>query len=150
MAARFVFFVSVMRVVAPVFIACTLLASPAVAQTTRTDLLFALNTAVKERDREGILACFNFDKADESMRRTIENAVNQICRWPTSHVFATDRSGDGPLRTNRDGKVFGLNGEWQFQVHIFLKKEQPSKGFVFPAGRAGIRMAILLLVEQPR
>jgi hypothetical protein len=84
------------------------------------------------------------------MRRTIENAVNQICRWPTSHVFASDRSGEGPLRTKRDGKVFGLNGEWQFQVHIFLKADQPSKGFVFPAGRAENRMAILLLVEQSR
>ncbi len=135
---------------APVLVACTFFANPAAAQNTRADLLFALSTAVKERDKAGILACFNFEGADDGTRRTIENAVNQICRWPTNHVFSTERSGAGPLRTNRDGKVWGLNGDWEFQAHIFLKAEQPGKGYVFPAGRAGNRTAILLLVEQSR
>jgi hypothetical protein len=120
------------------------------APATRTDLMFALNTAVKERDPERILACFNFDRADDSMKRTIETAVQKICQWPTSHVFASERSGTGPLETTRDGRTWHLNGDWEFQVHIFMRKDQPSKGYVFPAGRTPRGMAILLLVEKSR
>jgi hypothetical protein len=121
--------------------------------STRGELLFALSSAVKERNKGGILACFNLQDADDGMRRTIDSAVTQICRWPTNHVFSTERSGSGPLQSSRDGKTWGLNGDWEFQVHIFQKPEQPSKGFVFPAGKTrgpNSRYAVLLLVEQDR
>ena len=85
-------------------------------------------------------------------RRTIESAVEQICRWPTNVVFSTERApGGAPLRAERDGKTFALNGDWEFQVHIFARREQPSKGYVFPAGKiTGGRYAVLMLVEQAR
>lgn len=116
--------------------------------------MFSLSTAVKERNRAGILACFNFEGVDDATRRTAETAVREICYWPTTHVFSSSRSGEGPLRMNREGKVWELNGEWEYQVHILVKKEQPSKGFVFPAGLVKTgkspRQAVLLLVEKPR
>lgn len=139
------------RLWAALFFASALFGHAAGPQSTRADFLFELRSAVKEHNKDRILACFNLDGADEGTRRTIENAVNQICRWPTDHVFSTERTGDGPLRTKRDGKVWELNGEWEFQVHIFLKETQPGKGYVFPAGKtrgSGKRYAVLLLVEQ--
>ncbi len=122
------------------------------AQETRGDLMFALNSAVKQRDAEAILGCFDFDGVDDATRITAERAVEKICQWPTSYVFTSERSGTGPLRSERDGRVWTLNGDWQFQVHIFLKKP-PSKGYVFPAGLAKggekPRFAILLLTPAP-
>jgi hypothetical protein len=143
---------------AKLLLAALLLGVPVCSQaagppSTRAELLFSLSSAVKERNKDGILACFNLEGADDNMRLTIESAAIQICRWPTNHVFSSERSGTGPLQTNRDGKTWSLNGDWEFQVHIFLKADQPSKGFVFPAGKTrGPKghYAILVLVEQNR
>lgn len=109
-----------------------------------------LSSAVKEQNRGKILGCFNFEGADMGTGLTIENAVNQICRWPTSIVFTTERAPGGePLRSVRDGRTYGLNGDWEFQVHIFVRREQPSKGYVFPAGKtANGKYAVLVLVPQ--
>ena len=145
------------RFLAKLLLAVLLLGAPvsgwaaAPLPSSRGELIFALSSAVKERNKDGILACFNLQNADEGMRRTIDSAVTQICRWPTNHVFTSERSGTGPLQSTRDGKTWSLNGEWEFQVHIFLKQDQPSKGYVFPAGKTrgpNSHYAILLLVEQ--
>ena len=115
------------------------------AQSTRTDLLFALNAALKSQNRAGVAKCFNFEGADEATRKSMAAVITEICAWPTHHVFTTERQGSGPLRTERDGKTLTLNGDWTFQVHVFLK-EPPSKGFVFPAGEVGSKCLLLTMV----
>ncbi len=117
------------------------------AQTTRADFLFALETAVKEGDREALIKCFHLEGANDATKKKITRSVDQICSWPTRIVFTTERTGTGPLRVNQDGKSYTLNGEWLFQVHLFLKKP-PSKGFVFPAGTSNGKYTILTIVYK--
>lgn len=117
------------------------------AQSTRGDLIFALNSALKSGNRRAVARCFNFEGTDETTRKSMVAIINHICSWPTHHVFTSERNGTGPLQTLRDGKPFTLNGDWTFQVHIFMRPP-PSKGYVFPAGLVGNNCLILMMVPQ--
>ena len=131
------------------FLICLLPWSVLPAQSTRADLLFALNSALKARNRAAVARCFNFEGADEATRKAMVTVITEICAWPTHHVFTTERQGAGPLRSEQGGKMHTLNGDWTFQVHIF-QKEPPSKGFVFPAGEVGSKNLLLMMVPAEK
>jgi len=124
------------------------------AQTTRSELLFALGSAAKSHDAAALRECFHFDGTDPELAKSIRRTIDQITTWSVPVVFTSERTGRGPLELKQNGKSYTLNGEWTFQIHIH-RGPPPSKGFVFPAGLtpAG-KNRILLTVEkkeiQPR
>jgi hypothetical protein len=102
--------------------------------TPREDLLFDLNAALKTRDGAGFARCFNFQGADEPTRQSFVKIISEILAWPTFDLRMTDRREAAPAVFEENGRKVRLNGDWLYQIHIFLSKST-DKGFVFPAGR---------------
>ena len=105
----------------------TLRASP------REDLLFELDTALKTRDGAGFAHCFNFKDTDEATRKAFIDMIGKILAWLSFDVSTTDRRERGAPVFKQGGEEYTLNGEWQYQVHIFISPRN-RHGFVFPAG----------------
>lgn len=117
------------------------------AAQTRGELQFALNAALLSGDRKAFARCFNFAGTDEATQRSFVKIIDQIFSWPTHKVFVTERSEHGAARLEQNGRPYRLNGEWLFQVHIYLS-EKTQKGFVFPAGMVGGECMILIAVPE--
>ncbi len=130
-------------------IICGAILSPASAAKSRDELLFQLNAAILAGDRAAFARCFNFAGADVPTRGSFVKIIDQIFAWPTHHLFATDRKGGDDPRIEQGGKFYRLNGDWKFQVHIFLSNKT-SKGFVFPAGAARGQTLVLVAVPETR
>lgn len=120
---------------------------PAHAAKTRPELLFELNAALLASDRAAFARCFHLAGADEKTRVSMGKIIDQIFAWPTHHIYATDRKNRGPARLEQDGRAYTFNGDWQFQVHIYLSKKTAT-GFVFPAGTVKDRVFILSAVPE--
>jgi hypothetical protein len=115
---------------------------------SRDELIFAINIALKTKNRVALEKCFNFQGVDEKQRGALAATMDEICSWPERKVFTSDRKDHGPMELVRDGRTYTLNGDWTFQIHVH-KGKLPSKGFVFPAGqlRDG-QVAILVTVPK--
>jgi hypothetical protein len=100
----------------------------------REELLFDVNAALKTRDGAGFAHCFNFKDSDEATRKSFVDIIGKILAWPSFDVSTTERKESGAPIYDQGGHKFTLNGDWQYQIHIFLSKSD-KKGFVFPAGR---------------
>jgi hypothetical protein len=100
----------------------------------REELLFDVNAALKTRDGAGFAHCFNFKDTDEATRQAFIKMIGQILSWRSFDVSTTERKERGAPIFEQQGGKFTLNGDWQYQIHIFLSKSD-KKGFVFPAGR---------------
>lgn len=127
-----------------------LFVSSAEAAKSRQELLFELNAALLANDRAAFARCFFLTGADEKTRVSFGQIIDQIFAWPTHHIYATDRKDAGPARITQDGRPYAFNGDWQFQVHIYLSKKT-AKGFVFPAGpvRNGQVFILAAVPEAP-
>lgn len=126
---------------------CGSIFSSAHAAKSRDELLFQLNAALLASDRAAFARCINFAGADEPTRASFAKIVDQIFRWPTHYVFATDRKDADNPRIEQGGKFYRLNGDWKFQLHVFLSKKT-STGFVFPAGSVGDKYLVLVAVPE--
>jgi hypothetical protein len=113
---------------------CLLALATTVCASTREDLLFDINAALETRDGSGFARCFNFKDTDEATRESFIKIIGQILAWPSFDVSVTERKEGGSPEFDQGGKKFTLNGDWRYQIHIFLSKDA-AKGFVFPAGR---------------
>lgn len=129
---------SVMRLLVPIFL-WLVCVSMALGAGSRAELLFELQTALKQKDREKLTECFNFDRLSEGSKAELVKIIDRMTRWPTHYVKTSERAGAGT------GGVT-LNGDWTFQVHIYADAES-QKGFVFPAGTTGKGTLILAAVE---
>lgn len=105
-----------------------------VCASPREDLLFELNAALKTRDGAGFAHCFNFEGADNATRESFVRMIGAILAWPSFDVSTTERKDRGAPIFEERGHRFTLNGDWQYQIHVFLSKAT-KKGYVFPAGR---------------
>jgi len=118
--------------------------TPQLQASPRADLLFAINAALESRDGASFAHCFNFRGADEATRQSLIKIISQILAWPSFYVFTSERSGEGSPKIEQDGKSFTLNGDWKYQVHIFVSKSS-KQGFVFPAGGTAEDKDLILL-----
>ncbi len=128
------------------------LLGPAQAAKTRPELIFELKAALLAHDRAAFARCFYLGGAEERTRVEMGRILDQIYAWPTHDIFSTDRKDRGPARVMVDGRPYTFNGDWQFQVHIFLSKKTKT-GYVFPAGMVSGRAFVLALVpagQAPR
>ncbi|MDD5198459.1 MAG: hypothetical protein PHC88_01535 [Terrimicrobiaceae bacterium] len=126
-------------------LALTLGAMPVRAAESRDGLMFSLNSALMSRDRAAFARCVNFTGADEATRTAFAKIIDQIFAWPGHYVFTSERSGQGNPDIEQNGRKYTLNGDWKFQVHVFLSKTT-SKGFVFPAGSVNGQFFILVAI----
>jgi hypothetical protein len=108
--------------------------SASAGASPRDDLLFDINAALKTRDGAGFARCFNFKDTDEATRKSFIDIIGKILSWPSFDVSTTERKESGAPIYEQGGRKFTLNGDWQYQVHVFLSKSDKN-GFVFPAGR---------------
>jgi len=111
--------------------------------TNRDELLFQFQVALKTRDTPAIAACFSFEGVEQNTRTQVTKAIALMVSWKAHEVKTSERSKSGPLRMERGGSIYTLNGDWTFQIHV--QDPQTGGGFVFPAGKAEDgRYAILL------
>lgn len=129
------------------FLFFALSAHPLWASDSRADFLFQLSTALHSHDRIALAKCFNFRDTTEEDRLATLGILEQIVAWPSPYLTTSERSETGPLRIERGGQKYTLNGNWTFQVHIYMKPP-PSKGFVFPAGTSDGKFGILLTIPE--
>jgi hypothetical protein len=123
-----------------------LLLTSARAAHTRNELLFQLNAALLAGDKAAFARCFNFAGVDDSTRAAFAKIIDDVFRWPTHYLFTTERKDTGNPPIDQNGRRYRLNGDWTFQVHLFLSKKT-SKGYVFPAGT--VEKQVLILVAVP-
>ena len=135
------------RLLSLLTLALLLAAGGARAAQTRGELQFSLNAALLSGDRKAFARCFNFAGTDEATQRSFVKIIDQIFAWPTHYVFVSERSEQGNARIEQNGRPYRLNGEWLFQVHVYLS-EKTKKGFVFPAGMVGRECQILIAVPE--
>lgn len=115
------------------FLAC----ATSQAAGTRAELMFAIHSALQTGNRSYLERCFQWDDADPASRGRAKAILDEILRWRAPHLGETDRN---VAVVTSPAK---LNGEWTFQVH-FHNGPPPSTSFVFPAGRVGDEVKILL------
>lgn len=107
------------------------------AAETRAELMFVVHSALQTGNRKYLEQCFQWDEADPASRGRARAIIDEILRWRAPHLGETDRDTAAMLSPAK------LNGEWTFQIH-FHNGPPPSTSFVFPAGRVGYEMKILL------
>jgi len=131
------------------FVGVFLLLGPGSAQAakTRNELLFQMNAALLASDRPAFARCFNFAGADQPTRASFAKIIDDVFRWPTHNIFTSERKESGNPPIEQGGRRYRLNGDWQFQVHLFLSKKT-SKGYVFPAGTVGSQVLVLVAVPE--
>ncbi len=115
-------------------VALALVFCGALQAAPREDLLFELNAALKTRDGAGFARCFHFEGVEQTTRDSFVKMIRTILAWPSYDVSTTERKDRGVPVFEERGHRFTLNGDWQYQVHVFLSKSA-GKGYVFPAGR---------------
>lgn len=118
------------------------------AASSRAELLFELQTAVKIKDRIAFAECFNFRGTNPATQKSTAAMITQIFRWPEQIVTTSERDRSGKLVVTKNGRNWTLNGDWVFQVHFMAGKDS-KQGFVFPAGLDGNQWKILLMIEEP-
>jgi hypothetical protein len=122
-------------------------ASALLGASTRSDLIFEINAALKGHDRREIEQCFDFRGVSDATRQGVDKMIGQMLSWPAFYVFTSERKEEGAMHIESNGQGFTLNGDWKFQVHIFRAKP-PSGGFVFPAGFDDGKCLLLLTVPE--
>jgi hypothetical protein len=117
------------------------------AAATPEELVAEVHAAIKSRDAVAFQKCFNLEGTEPGAVKAIENVQEKVFSWPTEYVFTTERVDKGPMHGVRDGVAFTLNGEWTFDLNMYISM-QPSKGLVFPAGFANGKCLILMAVKE--
>lgn len=121
----------------------------AFAATTPEELVAEVHAAIKSRDAAAFQKCFNLEGAEPGAAKSLETIQEKAFSWPTEYVFTTKRIDKGPMHGVRDGIAFTLNGEWTFNLDMYISKP-PSKGLVFPAGFANGKCLILMTVKETK
>ncbi len=114
---------------------------------TRERLVSDLTVALDAHDKVAFEKCVNLDGVDEDIRQGFKEVEDQIFAMPSYYVFAKERIDQGKAHILKDGKNYTLNGEWTFDIGIYVSKP-PSKGFVIPAGMANGKCQVLLTVQE--
>lgn len=119
----------------------------ALAATTPDELVAEVEAAINTRDGAAFQRCFNLEGTEPGAEKAIENVQEKAFSWPTEYVFTEERVDKGPMHGVRDGVAFTLNGEWTFNLNMYISKP-PSKGLVLPAGFANGKCLILMAVKE--
>jgi hypothetical protein len=119
----------------------------AFASTAPEELVSEVATAIKSRDPAAFQKCFNLERTEPGAVKAIADIQEKAFTWPTEYVFTTERIDKGPMQGVRDGVPFKLNGEWTFNINMYISKP-PSKGLVFPAGFSNGKCLILMAVKE--
>lgn len=117
------------------------------AATTPEELVAEVDSAIKARDKAAFQKCFNLEGTESGASKAIHNVQEKVFSWPTHYVFTTERADQGPMHGVRDGVAVTLNGEWAFNIDMFISKP-PSTGLIFPAGFANGKCLILMEVRE--
>ncbi len=116
-------------------------------RTTPDELVAEVEAAIKSCDAAAFQKCFNLEGTEPEAAKAIENVQEKAFSLPTEYVFTTERVDKGPMHGVRDGVAFTLNGEWTFNLNMYISKP-PSKGLVLPAGFANGKCLILMAVKE--
>jgi len=115
--------------------------------TTPDELVAEVEAAIKARSGAAFQKCFNLEGTEPEAVKAIADIQEKAFTWPTEYVFTTERVDKGPMHGVRDGVAFTLNGEWTFNLNMYISKP-PSKGLVLPAGFANGKCLILMAVKE--
>lgn len=115
--------------------------------STRAELIFNIQSAIKTQNSAALAQCFNFDGADDATRKAYARVIKSMCTWPAPIVQTSERDGKGQLKMVKDGRSVHLNGDWTFQVHLYASPDK-KQGFVFPAGQVRGDYYILLAIPD--
>ena len=119
----------------------------AFATTTPEELVSEVATAIKSRDPAAFQKCFNLEGTEPGAVKAIADIQEKAFTWPTEYIAIAERGDKGPPHGVREGVAFTLNGEWIFNLEMYMTKP-PSKGLVFPAGFANGKCLILIAVKK--
>ena len=114
---------------------------------SQNKLVSDLQAALDAHDKAAFETCFNFDGANEELRKGFTQLEDEIFAMPSYYVFVQNRMDQGKAHMTKNGKNYTLNGDWTFDVGIYNSKAK-SKGFVLPAGTANGKCQGLLTVEE--
>ena len=115
--------------------------------STRAELIFNIQSALKTQNSAALAQCFNFDSADDTTRKAYARIIKNMCTWPDPVVQTSERDGTGQIKMTKDGRPVHLNGDWTFQVHLYANPDK-KQGFVFPAGQVRGDYYILLAIPD--
>ena len=110
-------------------------------------LISDLQNALDSHDKAAFETCFNFDGANEELRKGFTQLEDEIFAMPSYYVFVQNRMDQGKAHMTKNGKNYTLNGDWTFDVGIYNSKAK-SKGYVLAAGMADRKCRVLLTVED--
>ena len=116
--------------------------------TTREELVSEVNAALDAHDKVAFEKCFNHDGATEGFQRALTDIEEQIFSLPTHYVYAKERIDKGKMHFAKDGKNYTLNGDWLFDIGIYISKPPSPKGYVLPAGMANGKCQLLITTED--
>jgi hypothetical protein len=128
-------------------ILCLFTSCYAFGATTPDELVAEVEAAIKARDGVAFQKCFNLEGTEPGAVKAIADIQEKAFTWPTEYVAIAERGDKGPAYGVRDGVAFTLNGEWTFNLEMYMSKP-PSKGLVFPAGFANDKCLILMAVKE--
>jgi len=128
-------------------IICIFSSCYAFAATTPEELVEEVHAAIKSRDATEFQKCFNLEGTEPGAAKAIENIQETAFSWPTEYLVIAERADEGPAQGVRDGVPFTLNGEWTFNLEMYMTK-LPSKGLILPAGFANGKCLILMAVKK--
>jgi hypothetical protein len=128
-------------------ILCIFSSCYAFAATTPEELVAEVHAAIKSRDAAAFQKCFNLEGTEPGAVKAIADIQEKAFTWPTEYIAIAERGDKGPPHGVREGVPFTLNGEWIFNLEMYMTK-LPSKGLVFPAGFANGKCLILIAVKN--
>jgi hypothetical protein len=128
-------------------ILCLFSSCYAFSATTPDELIAEIDAAIKARDKAAFQKCFNLEGIEPGAEKEIQKVEDMVFSWPTQYVFTTERVDKGPMHVVRDGVALTFNGEWTFNLNMYISKP-PSKGLVCPAGFANGKCLMLLGVKE--
>ena len=115
---------------------------------TREELVSEVNAALDTHDKAAFEKCFNHDGATEDFQRAFTDIEEKIFSLPTHYVYAEERIDKGKMHFAKDGKNYTLNGDWLFDIGIYISKPPSPRGYVLPAGMANGKCQLLITTED--
>ena len=96
--------------------------------TTREELVSEVNASLDAHDKAAFEKCFNHDGATEDFQRAFTDIEERIFSLPTHYVYAKERIDKGKMHFAKDGKDYTLNGDWLFDIGIYISNPPSPQG----------------------
>ncbi len=74
--------------------------------SSRAELIFNIQSAIKTQNSAALAQCFNFDGADDTTRKAYARVIKNMCTWPNPIVQTSERDGTGQLKMMKDGRPY--------------------------------------------